>query len=419
MVTPDSQSARRHLEKLLASDSMLKADVSRKLLTYLVERSVRHETPKEIEIAIDVFGKDASFNGAEDSLVRVNVRALRQRLGEHYAGAGHDDEVRFEIPKGAYRLNVVPRPEAVVVPAPSPPARPGVAWSSAIVLALLAASVLLNVYQWRKSVSATDPAATRVRQNPIWEGFRSSDRTLTIVVGDLFMFSQLDPRTGRQQIVRDTAINSTAELRAFLADNPSLAAERGQREATLIPKSAAMGMASILPIVDRPGRRIEIRLPDELQAEDIRHNDIIYVGPFVRLGPLAVHYLRDSRYRYETERGSLTDTRANKDFLPTGELAEQRTDYGIAAKFRGPTGNHIMILAGVARNAGLLQIVRTLTSPEGLDTFQAALEEKPGVSPDSFEALLAVTGFKRTDLTAEVIDVNPLPAQRVAAAQAD
>jgi hypothetical protein len=418
MVTPDSQSAQRHLEKLFASDSMLKADVSRKLLTYLVERSVRHETPKEIEIAIDVFGKDTSFNGAEDSLVRVNVRALRQRLGEYYAGPGHDDEVRFEIPKGAYRVNVVPRPETAV-PVPTPPVRSGVNWAAALVLALLAVSALLNVYQWRRSVSAVDPAATRVRHNPIWEGFHASDRTLTIVVGDLFMFSQLDPRTGRQQTVRDPTINSTAELRAFLADNPSLAAERGQREASLIPKSAAMGMASILPIVDRPGRRIEIRLPDELQAEDIRHNDIIYVGPFVRLGPLAVHYLRNSRYRYETERGSLTDTLSNKDFLPSGELAEQRTDYGIAAKFRGPTGNHIMILAAVARNAGLLQIVRTLTSAEGLDTFRAALEEKPGLSPDSFEALLAVTGFKRTDLTADVIDVNPMPAQLPHAARAD
>jgi hypothetical protein len=42
------------------------------------------------------------------------------------------------------------------------------------------------------------------------------------------------------------------------------------------------------------------------------------------------------------------------------------------------------------------------------------------VPADSFEALLAVTGFRRTDLGAEVIAINPLPArpQRTAAAPA-
>jgi hypothetical protein len=408
-MTSDLESTRRQLEKLLASEQMQKADASRKLLAYLAERSLRQETPKELEIAVDVFGRDASFNGAEDSLVRVHVRTLRQRLAEYYVGAGRDDSVHFEIPKGAYRLVAVPQTQHVQ-PAP-PPQRVAFNLAAAVLGALLIVSLLFNVYQWRRLAAPQDTAAASVRESAIWGGLLASDRTLTIVLGDMFMFSQLDPKTGRTQTVRDPAINSSAELRAFLASNPSLAAERGQREATLILKSAAVGMASILPIVDRPGRRVEIRLPDELQAEDIRHNDIVYIGPFVRLGPLAGHYLRHSRYRYDTASGSLTDTVSQKDFVPAGELADQRTDYGIAAKFRGPTGNQIMVLAAMARNAGLLQIVKTLTSAEGLDSFHDALHANHDVPADSFEALLVVTGFRRTDLGAEVIAVNPLPAR--------
>jgi hypothetical protein len=414
---PDPEATRRHLEKLLASEQMQKADASRKLLAYLAERSIRQETPKELEIAVDVFGRNASFNGAEDSLVRVHVRTLRQRLAEYYAGAGREDSVHFEIPKGAYRLLVVPQTQQPQ-PSPPPPTRTAFNRTALVLSALLLASLLLNVYQWRRLAEPQDSTAASVRESAIWGGLLASDRTLTIVLGDMFMFSQLDPKTGRTQTVRDPAINSSAELRAFLASNPSLASERGQREATLILKSAAVGMASILPIVDRPGRRVEIRLPDELQAEDIRHNDIVYIGPFVRLGPLAGHYLRHSRYRYDTASGSLTDTVSHKDFVPAGELADQRTDYGIAAKFRGPTGNQIMVLAAMARNAGLLQIVKTLTSAEGLEGFHAALDANADVPADSFEALLAVTGFRRTDLGAEVIAVNSLPArlQRTAAA---
>ncbi len=65
---------------------MEKSETSQRLLRYLAERGLRGETPKEMEIAIDVFGRDASFNSAEESLVRVAVRGLRLRLHDYYTG---------------------------------------------------------------------------------------------------------------------------------------------------------------------------------------------------------------------------------------------------------------------------------------------------------------------------------------------
>jgi len=77
MVELDPQIVRRHLASLLAADQFAKSETSRRLLCYLVERSLGNGVPKETEIALDVFGKDASFSGAEDSVVRVGVRSLR------------------------------------------------------------------------------------------------------------------------------------------------------------------------------------------------------------------------------------------------------------------------------------------------------------------------------------------------------
>src|SRR6185295_10058143 len=108
----DPVAVRQHLQKVLASEPMEKSEASQKLLRYLAERSLRDETPKETEIAIDVFGRDASFNSAEESLVRVAVRALRRRLYDYYAGPGQNDEVRFDVPKGGYRLQCVRREAA-------------------------------------------------------------------------------------------------------------------------------------------------------------------------------------------------------------------------------------------------------------------------------------------------------------------
>jgi hypothetical protein len=425
----DPQAVRRHLDKLLVSGQLGKSETSRKLVTYLVERSARDEAPKEAEIAIDVFGRDASFNGAEDSLVRVAVRTLRQKLGEYYAGPGRNDELQFVIPKGAYRLAFVPNESASGAAAASAmenthPASdtslPNAAasgarrssrawgWTAAVALTLLIGSLAANVYLWKRA-NVEDASVARVRSSAVWADVVSSDRPLMIVLGDLFMYTQTDPQTGRTQTVRDTEINSSEDLRAFLASNPSFAAGRGQRYVTMIQKSAAVGMASILGIVNRPGRRVEVRVRDEVQVEDIRNNDIIYIGPLVRLGPLAGHYQTRSRYRYDPATAGVTDLVTEKSFLPEGELGGEHKDYALAARFEGPTGNHILIFTSGGRNAGLLQIVRTLTSADGLREFEKRLNTSSGGTPQSFEALLSVTGFKQTDLAAEFIDVHALP----------
>jgi len=437
MADVDPAVVKRHLEKLLVSEQLEKSETSRRLITYLCERSLRNDAPKETEIAIDVFGRDSSFNGAEDSLVRVAVRTLRQKLAEYYSDAGRQDELQFVIPKGAYRLTFLSRPAtpaetrtgnetapaagvAVATSAGAPPSahpRNVWRWTAAVAVTLLAASAVTNLYLWKRT--AESPAEAAVRKSAIWADMVESDRPVMIMLGDLFMYTQTDPTTGRVQTVRDTAINSSEDLRAFLASNPSFAADRGQRYVTMVQKSAAVGMASILQIVSRPGRRVEVRVRDEVQVDDIRNYDIIYIGPLVRLGPLAGYYQVRSRYRFDAAHASVTDLVSENVFMPEGELGAEHKDYALAAKFAGPTGNHIMIFTSGGRNAGLLQIVRTLTSPRGLAEFESRLRTKSGGLPQSFEALLSVTGFRQTDLDAEFIDVHALPehgsARRAAA----
>jgi hypothetical protein len=449
MTDVDPSEARTHLERLLASEQLGKSEAGRKLLTYLFERSLRDDTPKETEIALDVFGKDASFNGAEDSVVRVGVRTLRQKLMEYYAGGGNSDPLQFAIPKGGYRLTFIPAAATTPLMGMAPPSdgslstgagaysaatsaggmsRPtamGAAtpvsggsrrwkWTAAIALALLVLSLSTNLHFWSVSRTVTVDAATqRVRESPVWANMVDSPRPLTIVLGDLFMFTQLDPKTGHTLVVRDPEINSSEQLRAILADNPSYAAERGQRYVSMIQKSAAIGMSTVLRIVDTPGRHVEVEVRDDLQADDIRRNDIIYVGPIVGLGPLAGYYQLRSRYRFDSAGPRLIDLNTQKVFTPEGTLGGQRMDYALVAKFPGPAGNHIMIFTAGLSNAGLLQNVRTLTSPEGLANLAAKVRAKTGGAlPDSFEALITVTGFRQTDLTTEIVEVSALPAVR-------
>jgi hypothetical protein len=420
----DPQLIRQHLEKVLGSEQLAKSDTSRKLLSYLAERSLREEAPKETEIAFDVFGKDPSFSGAEHSIVRVSVRTLRQKLAEYYGASGRDDEMRFDIPKGGYRVTVT-RAETVPATTTAVPiasssfpvaAAPGRwRWVAAAALAVLAVSVGLNIYSWTRPAPPTAvvdaPQLTRVRESALWSDMVKSNRPVTLILGDLFMYTQIDPKTGRTVTVRDSAVNSSDDMRAFLANNPSFATERGQRYVTMVQKTVAVGMASVMRIIDRPGRRIEVAAQDDVSVDEIRNNDIIYLGPLVRLGPLGRHYALQSRYQYNNEGQTITDLTTGKTFMPEGTLSAQHVDYALAAKFVGPTGNHIMIFTAGARNAGVLQIVRTVTSAEGVAKIDERLGATRAQHPGSFEALLTVTGFKQTDLMADIVEVTPMPAR--------
>jgi hypothetical protein len=417
----DPELVRKQLDQVLGSEQLAKSETSRKLLSYLAERSLREEVPKETEIALDVFGKDASFSGAEQSIVRVSVRTLRQKLAEHYAGPGRDSELRFDIPKGGYRLTVI-RNETVNAPPATTavPAAPSVApvasskwkWVAAASLAILGISVAINLYLWSRpgsAVTAPDPQLTRVRASPLWSDIVTSKRPVTLILGDLFMFTQIDPKTGRPVMVRDATVNSREQLMAVLAKNPPFGPERDQRYVTMLQKTVAMGMASVLRVIDQPGRRIEVLVQDDVSIDEIRNNDVIYLGPLVRLGALGSHYAMQSRYRYNNEGSTITDVASGKTYMPEGALSAEHVDYALVAKFLGPTGNHVLVLTAGARNAGVLQIVRTVTSPDGVANIEKHLE--PGGVTGSFEALLTVTGFKQTDLAAEVVDVTPMPAR--------
>jgi hypothetical protein len=248
-----------------------------------------------------------------------------------------------------------------------------------------------------------------IRSSPLWADFVNSDRRLTIVLGDLFMYTQVDPRTGRTLTVRDSAINSSEELRSQLASDPLSTTERGQRYVTMLQKAVAISMASVLPIVDRPGRRIEVVAREDVTVDTIRENDIIYLGPLVRLGPLSGHYELRSQYRYTSEGSTITNLASGKAYLPEGTLGGKHVDYALAAKFDGPTGNHILIVTSGARNAGMLQVVRTLTSPDALAAMEQQLRSQSAKPAGPVEALLTVTGFKQTDLAAEIVEVHALP----------
>ena len=104
---------RAELTRLLASDAFQRAPRSAKLLDYLVRETLdgRGDRIKGPSIAMDVFGRDASFDSTSDPIVRVQAGRLRALLASHYAAHGGSADVVVEIPKGRYipRFSAAPQ----------------------------------------------------------------------------------------------------------------------------------------------------------------------------------------------------------------------------------------------------------------------------------------------------------------------
>jgi hypothetical protein len=94
------------IEKLLASHSLHGSESLCKLLRYLAHHSLEHPgtSPKEYQIATEVFGRQQDFDPHVDSMVRVQAGRLRTKLAEYYASEGADDQIMVELPKGNYAL---------------------------------------------------------------------------------------------------------------------------------------------------------------------------------------------------------------------------------------------------------------------------------------------------------------------------
>lgn len=110
--TPDDA-----IRAMLESACFRRAPTLHKLLEYLWRNHQRELS--EYSIATEVLQRREDFDPKIDSVVRVHILRLRQKLKEYYEGEGATARVRFAIPAGSLVLKAedvaAPEPEAAAV----------------------------------------------------------------------------------------------------------------------------------------------------------------------------------------------------------------------------------------------------------------------------------------------------------------
>jgi hypothetical protein len=401
-----------------------------RLLEFLVECAHNGRTPKELEIAMEVFGRGADFDPSQDSMVRVYAHNLRQKLEHYYATAGRNESRQLVLSRGEYRisLNESDEPAEAVepqTPAATPPPQPAAVpeqprsvlarWRLAFGgAALLVLGLALGAAIVIQSEPAK-PASVAVAKSPIWADMLDDDLPILVVVGDYYIYGELDEHGDVTRLVRDFNVGSSAELDELMKNDTTLMSRYMDLDLTYLPTGSAFALLDLLKVLYTSNKSVRVVSMSEMNEADLKSSHVIYVGYISALDKLEDFVFASSTltigYTYDELRNMDTgETYTSEAGFP--EVNHNYRDYAFISTFPGPGGNQIMIVSGT-RDAGLMQAAHALADPMFIASMEQQRPDAGKNQPPSFEMLYEVTGYGRTNLDAMLVHTAALNYQQI------
>ena len=392
-------------ERIINSGVLGRSKTYGAILRYLVECSVKGDTPKEAAIAIDVLGREADFDVSRDSIVRVHIYHLRNKINLYYSRFGKQEKYRIEIPKGQYIINTLLNEEksSNVSLTGKPLDRPSYTpWLVGLVVVLLIANLLPLGEDEPASVGTGSPV---LGMQP-WPAFLDDDLPILLVIGDYYIFGEVDDTGNVTRMVREFDINSSADLNRFRTNNPGAGDHYYNLDLSYIPVSIAAAMARIMPVLESKVDRVSVKMMSELETADLAGSHILYLGYLSGVDTLLDLMFADSGLSIGNTYDELINLETNEYYIGSSGLsgAESFQDYGMVSTFPAPNGNQFLLVAGM-RDEGLVNIARQVTSPYSLAELAAELAP---AEASSFEALFEVLGYDKTNFGGELVYTKPL-----------
>lgn len=363
----------------------------RELFDYLARRGPDADSASQADIADAVFGQVAT--DSDDATVRVYIHRLRKRLDDFYEREGEADRPgRLTIPAGAYALRVAGEPLEEGGPAPISRSR---AWIAAALAALLVIAFLLG-----RTIGG--PASPR--PNDFWQPIAESDRPLVLVVGDYYMFGELnafDPDKSR--LIRDFRIDGPTDLARAQEEEPERYEAAEDVGLTYLPLSSAFALRHVMPLLARGDREVTVVPSSALTAADLRDHDVVYVGLVSGMGLLedvvfSGGTIRPGETYDEFDDSVLAQRFASEEMRRLASPVFYR-DYGYFARRRTPGGGWVAVVAG-SRDTALRGLAPVLAGDLPEEIAQVAGGDA------SIEGLVQVTGQQGADLSTRVLSAR-------------
>ncbi len=418
-VQPQDAFAADELQQLLsrirASGVLGRSRTYSVLLDYLVDCSVLGKSPKEIEIAMEALGKNPDFDVTRDSSVRVYVHQLRKKLDKYYQTHEPDAEYRLVIPKGQYAVAAIAERPAVqqrVAMVKGRNRHIGTGLVLLAVLVLLAANLLVTLLP---AGNQGNQPASLIGASTLWGSVIDDDLPIMLVLGDYYIFGELNAQGNIGRMVRDFSINSQDDLEERHFSDWEATHNYQDLDLSYIPEGSAYALARIIPLLSASGKRFHVAMMSDLSTVDIRENHIVYIGYISALDKLSDIVFAGSSLQigrsYDELLNTMTDSYYTSDAgLP--EEGQQFRDYGFFTTFPASSENQILIIGGM-RDAGLMYTAQALSEQSSLRELERLIKQRDADGNISLEALYEVYGVDRMHFNGQLVySDRPEPASK-------
>src|ERR1700682_4049655 len=95
---------RAHLDEIVKGAAFKGSHRCQEFLKHIVEQALHGEPAdlRERSIGVALFGRPATYDTADDAIVRVTASDVRKRLLQHYGNTGAEAKFRINLPSGSY-----------------------------------------------------------------------------------------------------------------------------------------------------------------------------------------------------------------------------------------------------------------------------------------------------------------------------
>ena len=402
------------VQRIINSGVLGRSRTYAEILTYLAECVINGNNPKEMAIAIDVLGRDADFDVGKDSIVRVHIYHLRNKLKAYFDKYGKQEKYLLDIPKGQYILTAIPVDE-VPAEAKGLTGRPlkreaATQWLAAVAILLL----LLNLFfQFDQNEPQAESTSAFTTLSP-WKNMFDDEAPILILIGDYYIFGELNERGDVIRMIREFDVNSPEEL-TFLQEMGVAGTEKYfDLNLNYIPSSTAYAMTQVMKILLQGvnSDRINIKMISEYTTADLANSHIVYLGYLSGLNSLYNLMFAGSGLTIGSTYDELSNLETGEYYVSSSGLsgADSYKDYSMLATFPSSNGYQVTMVAGM-RDESLINIAQQVGNETVLTNIQSSLSSS--ASENSFEALFEVVGFDNTNFNSELVYIQPRDPEAV------
>ena len=262
---------------------------------------------------------------------------------------------------------------------------------------------------------ASRPPAQFAAEHPIWETVLSDNKPLLLVMGDYYIFGELNANGNVARMVREFNVNSRSDLEDLQFSDIEHTENYLDLDLSYMPEGSAFALAKIVPILQKSGKAVNITMMSDLTTADIRSNHIVYIGYISALEKLTTMVFAGSGLRIGRSFDELFNTKTAEYYTSDAGLPEEGDpfrDYGMFSTFPASIDTQVVMISGM-RDAGLMHTAQALSDASALDDLIVAIDSDTDEAVGSFEALFEVYGVDRLNFDADLVYTNLLDTAQI------